>query len=49
MNNMVTDGSIDGETFELLLSNFSEIVLLKQQAQKESSGRYEQFLLPYYA
>ncbi|MHB1151403.1 MAG: HD-GYP domain-containing protein [Eubacteriales bacterium] len=49
LNNMVTGGAIDGETVKLLLSNYSEIVHLKQQAQKESSGRYEQFLLPYYA
>ncbi len=49
LNNMVTSGAVDGGIVDLLLSNYSEIVHLKQQAQKESSGWYEQFLLPYYA
>ena len=44
MHNMVANDSLDGKVVNILIENFHEINLLREQAQEEASIKYENFL-----
>lgn len=44
MKDMVENQSLDGRVVDVLINNFQEINLLRQQAQEAASIRYENFL-----